>query len=79
MAVCKVAASTKQPEPASRLKSATRDACFLRNDSRCQRYKKVLSNVTTRYLGSEQIGSVSSFEVDFQLTFSLSVVEIRIC
>jgi len=45
--------------PASRLRSATLDVSFLRSDSRCRRYVMVLSNVTPRYLGSEQKGWVA--------------------
>jgi len=52
-------APAPQPEPASRLKSATRDINFLRSDSRCRRYVSDLSNVTPRYLGSEQKSKVS--------------------
>jgi len=48
-----------QLEPASRLKSATRDVSFLRSDSRCRRYANDLSNVTPRYLGSKQKGKVA--------------------
>ena len=59
MAIRNVVAPAPQPEPASRLKSATRDVSFLRSDSRCRRYVSDLSNVTPRYLGSEQKGRVS--------------------
>jgi len=62
-----------QPEPASPLKSATRDASFLRSDSRCQQYVIGLSNFTPRYLGSKQKGFV--VEVDFQLKLTF-VVEV---
>jgi len=48
-----------QPKPASRLRNATRDVSFLRCDSRCWRYVSDLSNVTPRYLGSEQKGRIS--------------------
>ena len=48
-----------QPEPVSRLRSATRDFSFLRSDSRCRRYLSDLSNVTQRYLGSEKKCRVS--------------------
>ena len=47
-----------QPEPASRLKSATRDVNFLRSDLRCRRYLRALSSTTQRYVGSEQKGRV---------------------
>jgi len=59
VAVCNVVAPASQPEPASRLKSATHDVSFLRSDSRCRQYLSVLSNVTVRYLGPEQTGRVS--------------------
>ena len=65
VAVCNVIAPAPQPEPASRLRSATRRVSFLRNDSRCRRCMSDLSNVTPRYLGSDQKGRVS-----FKLTFS---------
>ena len=54
-----VVAPAPQPEPANRLKSVTRDVSFLQSDSRCRRYASDLSNVTPRYLGSEQKGRVS--------------------
>ena len=54
-----------QPEPASRLKSATSDFSFLRSDSRCRRYVSILSNITPRYLGSEQSGMVSLLGLTF--------------
>ena len=59
MAVRRVVAPAPQLEPASHLRSATRDVSFLRSDSRCRRYVSDLSNVTPRYLGSEQKGRVS--------------------
>jgi len=37
-AIRNVVALAPQPEPASRLRSATRDVSFLRSDSRCRRY-----------------------------------------
>ena len=74
MAVRNVVAPAPQPEPASRLRSATRDVSFLRSDTRCRRYVSDLSNVTPRYLGSEQDFVV---EVDFQLTFGFLVVEME--
>ena len=58
VAVRHVVAIAPQPEPASRLRSATRDVNFLRNDSRCRRYASDLSNVSPRYLGWEQKVSV---------------------
>ena len=66
MAVRNVVVPALQPEPASRLRSATRDVSFLRSDSRCRRYVNDRSNVTPRYLGSGQKGRVSLL----QLTFS---------
>jgi len=59
MAVRRVVAPALQPEPGSHLRSATRDVSFLRSNSRCRRYFSDLSNVTPRYLGSEQKGRVS--------------------
>jgi len=59
VAVGNVVAPAPQPEPASCLKSATRDVSFLRSDSRCHRYVSDLSNLTPRYLGSEQKGRIS--------------------
>jgi len=44
-------APAPQPEPASHLRSTTRDVSFLRSDSRCRRFRSDLSNVTPRYLG----------------------------
>ena len=55
----RVLAPAPQPEPASCLRSTTRDVSFLRSDSRCQRYASDLTNVTPRYLGSQQKGRVS--------------------
>ena len=52
-------APAHQPEPASRLRSATRDVSFLRSYSRCRRYVSDMANDTPRYLGSEQKGRVS--------------------
>ena len=59
MAIRRVVAPVPQPEPASHFRSATRDVSFLRSDSRCRRYVSALSNVTPRYLGSEQKGRFS--------------------
>jgi len=50
-AVCNVVAPAPQPDPASLLRSATRDVSFLRSDSRCRWYVSDLSNVTPRFLG----------------------------
>jgi len=54
VAVLNVVAPALQPEPASRLRSATRDVSFSWSDLKCRRYVSDLSNVTPRYLGSEQ-------------------------
>jgi len=80
VAVGSVVVPAPHPEPESRLKSVTRDASFLRSDLRCRRYVSV-SNVTLRYLGSEQKDRVSLFivEIDFQLMFSFLVVELEDC
>ena len=59
VAVRNVVAPALQPEPASRLRSATRDASNLHSDAGCRRYVSDLSNVTPRYLGSEQKGRLS--------------------
>jgi len=71
--VRRVVAEAPQPEPARRLRNATRDVSFLRSDvsflanvsflrsaflRRCRRYVSDLSNVTQRYLRSEQKGRV---------------------
>jgi len=58
VAIRRVVAPAPQPEPASRLRSATRDVNFLRSDSRCRRYVSDLSNVTPKYLGSRQKGRI---------------------
>jgi len=65
VAVRSVVAPAPQPEPASRLRSAMRDVSFLRSYSRCRRYVSDLSNVTPRYLGSEQKGRVSLLKLTF--------------
>ena len=65
VAVRNVVAPAPQPEPANRLRSATRDLSFLRSDSRCRRYVSDLSNVTPRYLGLEQKGRVSLLKLTF--------------
>jgi len=67
VAVRNVVAPAPQPEPARCLRSATRDVSFLRSDSRCRRYVSDLSNVTPRYLGSEQKGRVSLLKLTFSL------------
>jgi len=59
MAVRNVVAPAPQPETASHLRSAARNVSFIRSDSRCWWYVSDLSNVTPRYLGSEQKGRVS--------------------
>jgi len=65
VAVRNVVASAPQPEPASRFRSAMRDVSFLRSDSSCRRYVSDLSNVTPRYLGSEQKGRFSLLKLTF--------------
>jgi len=65
VAVRNVVAPAPQPESSSRFRSATRDVSFLRSDSRCLRYVSDLSNVTPRYLGSEQTGRVSLMKLTF--------------
>jgi len=45
----------------------------------CRRYVSDLSNVTPRYLGSEQKGKGFVVEADFQLTFSFLVVRVEGC
>ena len=59
MAVRNVVAATPHPEPARRLKSATRGVNFLPSDLNCRRYVSVLPNVTPRYVGSEKNGRAS--------------------
>ena len=65
MAFRNVVVPAPQSERASRFKSATRDVNFLRSDSRCRRYVSDLSNVTPRYLGSEQKRRVSLLWLTF--------------
>jgi len=77
VAVRNVVAPAPQPEPASRLRSATHDVSFLQSDSRCRRYVSDLYNVTLRYLGLEQKGRVSVVEVAFQLMFGFLVAEME--
>jgi len=72
VALRNVVAPAPQPEPANRLKSAKRDVNVLRSDSRCRWYVIALSNVTPRYVGSEQKGRVSLL----WLTFSSRLVSL---
>ena len=65
VAVRNVVAPAPQLEPASRLRSATRDVSFLRRDSRYRQHVSPLSNVTPRYLGSEQKDRVSLLKLTF--------------
>ena len=65
VAISRVVAPEPRPEPASRLRSTARDVSFLRRDSRCRRYVSDLSNVTPRYLGSEQKGRVPLLYLTF--------------
>ena len=73
MAIRRVVAPAPQPEPASRLRSATRYVSFLRSDSRrpVQRYSEVFG------LRAEGQGFVVVF--DFKLTFSFLVVKMEGC
>ena len=65
VAVDNVVAVVPQPEPVSRLRSATCDVSFLRSNSRCRRYVSLLCNVTPRYLCSEQKGRFPSMKSTF--------------
>ena len=65
VAIRRVVASAPQPEPANHLRGATRYVSFLQNDSRCRRYVSDLSDVTPRYLGSEQKGRFSLLKLTF--------------
>ena len=56
VAVHRAVAPAPQPEPSSRFRSATHDDSFLWSNSRCRRYVGDLSNVTPKYLDSEQKG-----------------------
>ena len=76
MAVHNVVVPAPQQETASCCRSVTCDVSFLRSGSRCQRCASDLSNVTLRYLGSEQKGVV---EVDIQLALSFLFVEMEDC
>ena len=58
VAVRRVDALTPQPQPTSRLRSATQDVNFLRSDLKFRRCVSDLSNVTPRYLGSGQKGRI---------------------
>jgi len=89
VAICRVVAPATQLEPASRLRSATRDVSFLRSDSRCRAIggmratcATLLRGISARYsevflLGAEGQGFVVVF--DFKLTFSFLVVEVEGC
>jgi len=65
VAVCNVVAPAPQPEPANCLKSATRDANFLRSESRCRGYLSDLFDASPRYLGLEQKGRFSVLWLSF--------------
>ena len=65
MAIRRIVAPAPQPEPASRRRSTTHYVSFLQSDLRCRRYMTNLSNVTQRYLGSEQKGKVSLLYLTF--------------
>ena len=75
LALHNVVVPAPQPEPASRLRSATRDVSFLGSCSRCRRYVSDQSNNTPRYLGSEQKGRISLL----QLTFSSRLASLSRC
>jgi len=70
MAVRNVVAPVPHPEPASRLRSATRDVSFLRSERPVQRYSEVF--------GLEAEGQGFVFEVDFQIAFGF-LVEMEDC
>ena len=78
VAVRSVVAPAPQPEPASRLRSVTGDVSFLQSDSRCRRYVSDLSNVTSRYLGSEQKGRVSLLYLTSSSRLASDVLHVRI-
>ena len=61
-----VVATALQTEQASRLKSTMRDVNFSRSDSKCWRCVSYLSNVTPRYLVSEQKSKVSLLWLTFR-------------
>ena len=65
VSIRRVISPAPQPEPASRHRSAARDVSLFRSDSRCRRYVSNLSNVTPRYLGSEQKVRVSLLKLTF--------------
>jgi len=65
VAVRNAVAPAPQPEGASCLRIATCNVSFFLSDSRCQRYVSDLSNVTPRYMGSDQKGRVSLLKLTF--------------
>ena len=65
VAVLNVVAPAPQPKPARHPKSAMRDVNFLRSDSRCRRYVRALSNITPRYMSSDQKSRVSLLWLNF--------------
>ena len=65
VAVRNVVVPAPQPEPMSRLRSATRDVSFFRCNSRCRRCVNELSYITPRCLGWEQKGRVSLLKLTF--------------
>jgi len=78
VAIRNVVAPAPQPEPTSRLRSATRDVSFLRSDLRCRRYVSELFNVTDVFgLGAEEHGFV--VEVEFHLSFKFHAVKVEGC
>jgi len=68
VAVRNIVAPALQPEPASRLKSVTRNVSFLRSDARCRLYVGELCNATPRHGRPQnffQGGAKSTFCLSF--------------
>jgi len=79
VAIRRVVAPAPQSVPAGRLRSATHDVSFLRSESRCRRYVSDLSNVTPRYLDSEQKGRVSLLYLTLSEGFQLDAFALDYC
>jgi len=77
VAVRRLVAPAPQPEPVSRLRSATRDVSFLRREVSETRERPVQRYAEVFGLGAERQGFV--VEVDFKLTFSFLVVKVKGC
>ena len=78
MTVRNVVTPAPQPQPASRLRGATRDVSFLRSDKvSAIRERPVLRYSEVFGLGTE--GQGFAVEVDFQLMFGFLVVEMADC